>query len=136
MHTPWPLPNFSFGPVATGTIGVSAKPRVADNVVQLSHMELEQLSLSLQWGPIPTFVSAFLKPLLSSLESFLFDQLIRPQIREVLAPLVIPVYTIQPIDIPVRDDKKITVSLTNIDTTKLVVGGRTQLVAYGTPTIN
>lgn len=135
VHTPWPLPNFSFGPVASGTVGVSAKPKVIDNVVQISNLGITQFDLSLDWGVIPSWISVFLKPLLGPLENFLFEQLIEPRIKEILSPLVIPVYTIPSIGIPVENGK-VTLSLTNIDTTKLAVGGRTQLVAFGTPTIS
>ncbi|KAH7303841.1 hypothetical protein B0I35DRAFT_414891 [Stachybotrys elegans] len=113
FHTLWPLPNFSFGPISRGTIGLQAKTSVSDSQLIISDISVNKFNLSFEWGVIPGWVNAILRPLLDPLQDYLFKTLIRPQISAVLAPLDIPVYTIPTITIPVNDSN-FTISLPSI----------------------
>lgn len=135
FHTPWPLPNFSFGPVASGLVGISAKASVTNRQVSISRLSITKFDLSMNWGGIPGWISAVLQPLLGPLQDYLFDKLVKPQLNELLGGLVVPVYTIPTITVPVKDGHNLTISLENIDTGRLTVGDRNLLVAYGTPVI-
>lgn len=101
----------------------------------ISNLTINKFNLSLDWGGIPGWISSILNPLLSPLEDFLFGKLIEPLITKVLSGLIIPVYTIPTISIPVKD-KKVIISLTDIETKSLMAGTRSLLVAYGTPVIS
>ena len=134
FHTPWPLPNFSFGPTINGSIGISAKPSVVSNEVTISYLGVTNLSLNISWGGIPDWVSALINGLLGPLEDYIINTVIAPLIRDALSPIVIPVYNIQPIPVTIGG-LVLNIALNNVSTEQLLVAGDTLLVAHGMPSI-
>ncbi|MCG5053137.1 MAG: hypothetical protein KA712_09275 [Myxococcales bacterium] len=125
VHTPWPLPNFSFGPSATASLTATLQPSVVNGelVVQVAGIVLPSFSFS--WGSIPDWVEWILSPLLDGLADAL-NAVFGPLIKDALSGLSIPVYTIPSISIPLAG-KEISVHV-NQATTSATAGNSLLLV--------
>lgn len=86
VHTPSPLPNFSFGPTATATL----QPSVNNNELYVAITGCPIPTLSFSWGGIPSWISWLLIPLLDSLATVL---------NEILGPLIGTALSLPPIHV-------------------------------------
>ncbi|GAB4094220.1 hypothetical protein [Flaviaesturariibacter terrae] len=100
VHTPWPLPDFSFGPRASATIAGTLVPSVRNGelYVQLQGFPIPYFDFS--WGSIPDWVRYLLYPLLAGLNAAL---------NAILGPIISKAFSLPPI--PVYQLPKVSVSL-------------------------
>lgn len=62
LHTPKPLPNFSFGPSATASATINLRPSIQNSVIELSSEEF-LFDFDFNWGSIPVWINPFFFPL-------------------------------------------------------------------------
>ena len=109
LHTPWPLPNVSFGPKATASLACELRALVENSEVMLAFANIPHISFSFDWG-IPSVWKYLLYPLEAGLSAALND-ILGGLIGNLLKQLKIPVYEIPTITIPFGDGKKIKISI-------------------------
>lgn len=99
VETPWPLPNFSFGPTATATLTAQLQPSIQNNEVYVTIEGVPIPTFNFTWGSIPGWVEFILSPLLDGLSAAL-NAVLGPLIGNALQLPPIPVYGIPQINIP------------------------------------
>ena len=109
LHTPWPLPNVSFGPKATASLACELRALVENSEVMLAFANIPHISFSFDWG-IPGVWKYLLYPLEAGLSAAL-NGILGGLIGNLLKQLKIPVYEIPTITIPFGDGKKIKISI-------------------------
>jgi hypothetical protein len=67
VHTPWPLPDFTFGPSATATVSATATPQVVGGELRITFGSLAPPTFTFSWGNLPGWIDWILGPLLSGL---------------------------------------------------------------------
>jgi hypothetical protein len=100
LHTPWWLPDFSFGPSATAIPAATAIPSVVDGVLLVTIDSIDDLTFNFSWGNIPDWVMPILGPLLSGLADAL-GALLAVLITQAVRGLQIPVLTLPDVKIPI-----------------------------------
>jgi hypothetical protein len=101
LHTPWPLPDFSFGPSATAFVSATATPSVSSNVLMVQINQVDPPIFTFSWGNIPDWVAPLLSPMLDLLADALGLALV-PLITQNLRLLQFPVLTLP--NVPVTID--------------------------------
>src|SRR5690349_15606410 len=62
VHTPPPLPNFTFGPTATATLTATLKPAVNNQELSVQVQGVPIPTFSFSWGDIPGWINDLLAP--------------------------------------------------------------------------
>ena len=98
LHTPWPLPNVSFGPRASASISATLKPQVVNGQLSLILQGISVPTFSFDWG-IPSYIGWLFYPLQAGL-SLALNAILGPLISNVLKLIPpIPIYTLPAIPI-------------------------------------
>lgn len=115
IHTPWPLPNFSFGPKATSSVAVTLAPSVRDSQFYIDIKDVQIKELSFDFGGIPGWINAIFSPLRVGLGAAL-NAVLQPIIKTALLAIPpIKIFTLPIIPITLAD-KTIEVKLSNATT--------------------
>jgi len=114
VHTPWPLPDFTFGPSASGAITASLKPYVSNGQVSIVIQSCSIPTFHFSWGSIPSWVEYILSPLLDGLGMAL-NAVFGPLISQILSQFSIPVYTIPTFSVTLAG-KQINISVNQAST--------------------
>lgn len=108
MHTPWPLPNVSFGPGATVTLGATLYHSIEDGELKVAITNIPTFSFPFNWG-IPSWINWLFNPLEPALAAAL-NAILGPKIGDMLKNLKIPIFKLPPISIDFGS-KTITVAI-------------------------
>jgi hypothetical protein len=92
LHTPWPLPNVSFGPKAQASLAVTFKPSVDNGNVYIAIEGVPIPTFSFDWG-IPSWINWLFYPLEAGLAAAL-NAILGPLIGNILKFPPIKVFTI------------------------------------------
>jgi hypothetical protein len=93
VHTPWPFPNFSFGPSATVVLAATATPAVVGGELQITLNSIDSPSFDFSWGDIPGWVAFILDPLLDGLGDAL-GAILAPLVTQAVSGLTFSVVTV------------------------------------------
>jgi len=93
VHTPWPLPNFSFGPSATVVLAATATPAVVGGELQIALDSIDPPSFDFSWGDIPGWVAFILNPLLDGLSEAL-GAILGPLVNQAISGLTFSVLSV------------------------------------------
>jgi len=116
IHTPWPLPNFSFGPKATSTVKLTLKPLVKNSDFYIEVKDVQIKEMSFDFGGIPGWLNTIFSPLRAGL-GIALNTALQPIIKAALLAIpAIKIFTLPTIPITLAD-KTIEVKLNSAKTT-------------------